>query len=589
MKPSRKLGIVVLLLLGSTGCAGSSARTRWNATPPEEVRPSRISRWFGSRWWSRPTPTSVSSEAQEPLPPQLEGARRNNPDVEIWPHQETASRLPRFFPLLGRQDTTDGSRSARITNHDLSSRTTVSTRPIKGADRDVQPAGAERVDMPPRPTRGQQTPPRTTLDQEDPSILPAPIDVNLPAGIHNRPIAEGDVALQVSPYDLPPDSVQLASRDEMPSIAPSQGPVGSMVPRREDKLLPVVGMTGDQPHGEAEPALDGGEQDRPAASRMPPPPIEDIQQSSPPPPFQEPGATRRPPSTRPSIPRQQPDSPKPEPAPPARTDDATPKPAGPVPRPAQTELAPEPTPAPATASPMTGPTTQSASMMPKPQGQARVPAPSPTAEARPAAKVITLASPQGGPACHGAPSTHPHKRWSLLTWIKSLHKPEPATQPYLPPIVFPTTYRSNVATATPQAAPKPSCQPCQSPVRPTPQAVLQPTAVPASTKTCFSWIGKGPVTGFFRKLKSLGKGCGCHCHHCASAAARPVPGPCGGGCFTGRCKSAATPTASPQTSATWSFGASPFSSLSPEPSNVSQGSQILERIAAQGLDKPAER
>ena len=59
--------------------------------------------------------------------------------------------------------------------------------------------------------------------------------------------------------------------------------------------------------------------------------------------------------------------------------------------------------------------------------------------------------------------------------------------------------------------------------------------------------------------------------------------------MTGHCGSVAIPSATPQASPVWPLGQSPFSSLGPEPRDVSQGEKVLERIAAQGLDEPAER
>src|SRR5262249_30832518 len=159
-------------------------------------------------------------------------------------------------------------------------------------------------------------------------------------------------------------------------------------------------------------------------------------------------------------------------------------------------------------------------------GESPSPTLAPSPQRIPTAKRIDLASPQASPQAPVKPGP-PHKRWSLVAWARSLHQQEPPTRPYLPPALFPTSYQASVVP-TAQAAPQPSSQRCETPVRPAPQQILLPTSVPAASKSYFSWVGNGPVTGFFRKLKSWSKGCGCCCHHGCGAAARAVTGPCGG-------------------------------------------------------------
>ena len=88
MRPSRRLGGVVLLLLSTSGCAAVQSRMNGTARNPEEPPPSRSSGWFGSRFWSRPTPTSASSAAGTAVTPDAETARPTAPETDIWPGPE---------------------------------------------------------------------------------------------------------------------------------------------------------------------------------------------------------------------------------------------------------------------------------------------------------------------------------------------------------------------------------------------------------------------------------------------------------------------------------------------------------------------
>ena len=151
------------------------------------------------------------------------------------------------------------------------------------------------------------------------------------------------------------------------------------------------------------------------------------------------------------------------------------------------------------------PTVQNAPRSAEPDGLALAPWPSYTPQAIPAANAWPRATPQARPAAPSGAGPAPHKRWSLVSWVKSLPKSEPTARPYLPAVMFPTTYQASGPMATAQASPQPSCQRSEPSVRPAPQAVPQPASVQPPAKKCFSWVGKGPVTGFFRKLKAWGR------------------------------------------------------------------------------------
>jgi hypothetical protein len=541
--------------------------------------------------------------------------------MDIWPHRETASSLTRVFPLLGRHDDSGRTKEARPASGDPGSRTTAA-RPTKAPDRDVQPAGGVEDGGRPDPAPSvARKPLRLSPGPETPALLPTPIAVNLPAGLHDRPSAAGPVGLQVFPYDLPPLSDQAEYNVREPSDSPAETLATARQPepsmpeaparattRREEHLMPAAaGTEGGSPLTVAVAPQGGGSPAAQPPSQPPAPPIEGLKETSPPAASQPPGPVGRPPSTKPATPRAMPESPAPRPTAPAQPAEESPRPAGPAPRAPQATPAPAATtppepasaPAPAAATtprplapspepPVAVPAVQEVPTTPQAATPALAPTPVSSPQRTPATTTPGLASPQTSPGGTTKVHAQHHKRLSLLTWVRSLHQPEPDVQPHLPPALFPTTYQACVPAPACKPAPQPSSQRCQPPVLPAPQHALQPATAKAPTKTCFSWVGKGPVTGFFRKLKSLGKGCGCSCAHCSRKQGRAAPGPCGGGCTTGNCGSIAPPTASPQASSAWAPRSSPLSLLDTEPRDVTQGGQVLERLAAQGLDKPAQ-
>ena len=123
---------------------------------------------------------------------------------------------------------------------------------------------------------------------------------------------------------------------------------------------------------------------------------------------------------------------------------------------------------------------------------------------------LTSGLPSGRPLGPGEAGRHPHKRWSLVAWVKSFHRTEPVASALPPsgdvPDDLPDQCSHDHRPGRSETLLPARAEPA---VLPAPQAVPQPASAQAPAKTCFSWVGKGPVTGFFRKLKSLGKGCGC--------------------------------------------------------------------------------
>ena len=102
MRLSRGLGVVVLMLVGASGCAGVQSRTGWYSQSPQAGEPARSGRWFSRGWWSAPTPTSAQTETGEKLTPDLDAPRTASPETGIWPEPRTA-RFSRLIPMFRAQ------------------------------------------------------------------------------------------------------------------------------------------------------------------------------------------------------------------------------------------------------------------------------------------------------------------------------------------------------------------------------------------------------------------------------------------------------------------------------------------------------
>ncbi len=103
------------------------------------------------------------------------------------------------------------------------------------------------------------------------------------------------------------------------------------------------------------------------------------------------------------------------------------------------------------------------------------------------------------------------------------------------------------------------------------------------------------VSEFFHKVMGAGHGCACPCHSSPLKILKKGCGPCSGPAGSGKCGGIAYPWASPQASPpspqsqTQAPATAAVASGSAEPRDVAETRQILERIAAQGLDKATER
>jgi hypothetical protein len=606
MRPSRELGVAVLLMLGASGCAGVPQRTGLASTGSDGSIQASSSGWFGSRWW-RPTPTETTRQGSE-IAPEYQTAKKTSPETNIWPESRPGTRLSRLFTRFGRRDNASADPSG-LTDSDSQARGLETTaRPGTGRDddRQVQPVAAIGNEGDPAPGGAARKPASGVASRDVPPLLASPIAVTVPEKPYDRPAFQGNVALSVARADLATGDALAGSNTLNGQLAASPGLVDPTAdsagsefdqgrPKRESYLIPTAAGAADpQASRTEEPAQAAPGQTSPPAQSAPPPAIEPAQTAPAPRtrPAQPPAGSGRPGMTRPAAPAQQPAAPSarrtaPAPAPAQTPAARTPRATTPAPAAAPPVAVPAPVtePAQSPVEPAPPPTSPPA---PAPATPAQQPAPAATAQqsfpgAGVAPTALTLASPQAvGCGCDTA-TRPPRKPCWLKTWIHSLHhqpepEPGPFASPQLPPPMFPTTYQMC------KPAQKTVCPPAAATVQPTLQQTAQP-APTAQTKKCFSWIGKGPGTCLLKKIKKLGGGCRCHCHCCPAHAPRPA---CGGSCAIGNCETGAI-APSPQAGPASLQSPVSTSSLDPEPGDVAQGGKVLERIAAQGLDKAPQR
>ena len=625
MRPSRKLGGVVLLLLSVSGCAAVQPRVNESAQNPDETAPSRSSGWFGSRFGSRPTPTSASAAAGTSAAPDVETARPTAPETDIWPVPRSASGLSRVLPMLGNRDPGKKTPPADDLYPSLASLSTPTAAPDGSNDRQVRPASGDEA---PKTASTRQQPARTQAARnaqgDAPELLPSRIVDGVPVKPHNRPEARGAVALEVEPADLNggdeatrgpiPRDLAASSSLGYPEIGqPAQVAPVRTRPRREAYLIATAARADDLT------TTGGDEPAQPSASSTQPAPSAEIQQpksTTPNPPATAPATT---PSTGPAPPPITPTTPSAGPPPPPLGPATSPPPAtdsAPVPStapaPSAPATAPVPVPGAATA-PVPGPeSVPTAEPGPKPgastletappvtavsapagQGLATVLAPTPAASGQGSPALAQVSpSPQASSQPAGKPAKPPHKNkpcW-LLTWLHSLHQPAPSSKCQLPPAMFPTTYQ----TCVPGPGPKPAGQTVTvaGSVHPSPQS-LRTSAPPSCACTCtcpakapkascFSWFHYGMASDFFAKVRGWRHGCACHCH---DSEFRLWWGTCKR--CASKCGGPPAPTASPQASPSPVLPQSQLGmgSWSPVPSDLPESNQVLERIASQGLDK----
>jgi hypothetical protein len=609
MRPSRRLCGVVLLLLSASGCAAVQSRMNGSARNPEDPPPRRSSGWFGSKFWTRPTPTSASSAPSTAVTPDVETARPTAPETDIWPGPRS-SGLSRLFPMLGNRDRDKKTATAGDVYPTLASLSTPDATPQRSNDGLVRPV---RGDETPEDAFTRRLAARTkaasTAQGDDPELLPSPIAVRVPVKRHDRPETRGAVALEVEPADLnesdeatrgtSPRDLAVSSILELPEIdQPALGQPARQRPRREAYLIAAAASAadvtttgGDDP---AQPSTTGPQPAPSAVSQQPKP-------TTPKPPTTAPSTT---PSTGPPPPPLGPSTPSTGPPPPPLGPSTSPSPAtdsapvpptapapslpapAPVPQPVPEPVPtaePGPKPAPSTPEPEP-PVSAVPAPAPVPAGQGLAAAPAPTASCQGSQALAQASpSPQASVRSAGKPAKPPHKSCWLLDWVHSLHQPAPPNC-QLPPVTFPTTYR------TCMPGPWPTGQTLAGCVQPAPQSPQASTPPPCSctctTKTpkasCFSWFHYGMASDFFAKVRSWRHGCACHCHDSGFRLWR-------GNCkrCASKCDGPAAPAASPQASPSpvQPQGQSGLDSWSPVPRDLAEGNQVLQRIASQGLDK----
>jgi hypothetical protein len=453
MRPSRGIGIVVLALVGVSGCAGVPQRT-WTSSPmeaPAVSTPPVQTGWRG--WWSRwrkpAAPASVSVDAPvSDLP--IETSGRIGPEREIWPDR-SQSLLLRLLPPFGLRSRSE------ISGPVFGFNATTPSPTMTAAEANLAIAGharqrkADDFVLPVRmwggPDDPTSTPPATQLaraadDQQSPtSVLPAPIP--LPGEFAER------YSARQSEAKLDPATRNVSAED-----------VG---------LPPLVDQVAE---GESGPALDSPSATLVTTAQVPPPPpvrpspratqTPETPKSTPPPP---PVAETPPPSTEPA---------KPEAVAPSAPKEVTPEPA--APEPAKTE-----------------PVKPAEEAAPTPPAEKTATAPAPTEPAAPApvlppsaqaplsyiATSQTVATPPVSPRATEESTSH---RWWFMKWMRP-HQNErshqhqesvyPSAQsPILPPVLVPTSYFT-ISGARP-SGPTPTAQ--QAFVLPTPQSPPTPTS-----------------------------------------------------------------------------------------------------------------
>ncbi len=613
MRPSQRLGgVVLLLLLSASGCAGVQSRMNGSARNLEEAAPSRSSGWLGSRFWARPTPTSASAAAGTAVTPDADTARPTAPEADIWPGLRS-SGLSRLFPMLGNRDRGKRTASAGDVYPTLASLSTPAAATDGSNDRQVRPvSGDEAAKGASTRRQAARTKAASAAQGDVPELLPSrPIAVRVPVKLHDRPASRGAVALEVEPADLnegeeatrgtSPRDLAVSSTPELPETRqPALGEPARNRPRREAYLIATAASAADlTTTGGDEPAQPSTSSPRPApaaASRQPKP-------RTPKPPTTAPSTT---PSTGPPPPLLAPRTPSAGPPPPPLGPATSPSPAThsapvpptaptpflpapipipiPVPEPVPT-AEPGPNPVPSTLAPASETAVPAPARVPAGQGLATAPYPAPAASGQGRlALAQAWPSPQASVRSAGKPVKPPHKSCWLLAWIHSLHQPAPPPKCQLPPVMFPTTYQ----TCMPW--PRPTGQTVAGSVQPAPQSP-QASAPPPCTCTakapkasCFSWFHYGMASDFFAKVRSWRHGCACHCHDSEFRLWRGTCKRCASKCGG---PAAPTATASPQagSSPVLPCSQSGLGSWSPVPRDLAERDQVLERIASQGLDK----
>jgi hypothetical protein len=249
MRRTAVASLVVLLLLGISGCAGVQQRVSWSSPSMDRSdatgapAPSRFS------WWRRPraeAPTNDSTSNLAKADEATEAAAAPKLPVDVWP-ESRSEWLARQFPLMSRL--WNGNATARTRDAEASLRSDLgrdsahsrpAAEPGTGrADDDVRPVDAstdEDLSSSSRPAaRGQREP-------DVPAALPIPLRVTF------RP--------QALPESSPDD--ELDDSDSQPSPPAQVSPAPTLQP--PSPTLPPALAPGDE-----QPAMDPSQPETPSA------------------------------------------------------------------------------------------------------------------------------------------------------------------------------------------------------------------------------------------------------------------------------------------------------------------------------------
>ncbi len=642
MRRPPEVGLVLLFLLGTSGCAGFSQRL--NSSPPgaartdegEEAATASLS------WW-RPRPASPATSGS---PSDPAGTSQPAPRTvaagapgDVWEESQSewmARNFPRISQLW-KQDTTNGPRAgndlvARSQASRATARSGDATAAAARADGEVRPADSSSTDDPPPAAASPAYRPRLAGQPTRSSNASV-----VKARPHSLPESTGDVELDVSGSGSPPAASNSSDEPERSPAAAQQaqddasskpwadGPVPAVVssadraaaaPVAAPEVVPASDESSPAPK-QAVAAAESAVLDSPAgppasstalALESAPQPATDADTRMAQAPARPPANTV--PPAPPIVNQAKPaDSP---PTPPAATGAGT-EPSPTVP-PSSTPAAPAApptqasTPA-ATSAQASTPAATSAQASTPPSGSGQVPgAGSPAAAPMVSARAPVAASPQSIYASPPPVAAAPHK-CKLLSWLHHDQTAEPLASPQLPPPTFPSSYRTfapaSHAVAV-QAIGQGNKAPCATTTAPC--ATAQPTCAPAvkaPKKPCFLKV-------WIHNLKSGGHASACGdcqpaepstcCHGCACCGKKvmALPSPqvnvtatqgnaaAQANTTTTQGSTAATPgnVASPNDSA--SSSEAKLSSRGPEADDVAEGRKVVGAAASQVVDKPPQ-
>jgi hypothetical protein len=590
MRRPQEVGLVVLLMLGASGCAGFQQRPYWSSattagpdgadapTPP----PSPFSFWRRSGSEAAPHSESAPSLAETPRPAVPVGA--TSPSGDVWPESRqewTARNFPRltflFTGYISSGAPDGGAPNLSYQPNRISPRQSPSTAPATAStprdDDEVRPTDGSSEDNAASSKARAVDRPRARKQPPRPSSLR---DENAPR--HSLPEPKGDVELDISSSgtgrDLQPTQDEAEPRPE----ASRQPEEASPSPALADRAAAESGSDEEQPgtksRSESAPlraAATAG-----TADLLVKAPNDESVYGTSPAPSTDAGTTLAGSSA---------------PSPPAEQDTrmAQVPPAPPLPARRTTPPAPA---APGGESPAVTTSPPAAPTVPTEEAAAPQPAPAAAPPAAAAPAPVATAS-QAPPATSGQkllatspqsiyasppPIAPPEPRRKFLSWLHHESKAEPLASPQLPPATFPTGYRLNCENVKPApATPAGESAPCST----THKAAKKPCVLSAWIGKLKSW-GHGSDCGSCQHVRPATCCQGCHCCHCCQSKNQAVSASpqANAGALPGK-------TASAQRGTLY-LAAEPVGSRGTETGDVSQGGQVAGATVSQVVDKSPE-